>query len=201
MKKFSKKGVLLFAAAMALCAFVLPAAASAASWGVVGTHHTLTSPDVGFTSANGGGIVSQCTNSSFTTRVGSAQNLEIISGTFGGTCTATGVGIGTCISSATGTRFPWTGTATTTTNVQIDRVFIDVVFLQTPSSSCLAPGAALTITGTLTSGSWTGNGANQHEIIYTNAAGLVSHSAAFGNNQPVAARGTFRDAQQTLTVN
>ena len=41
MKKFSKKGVLLFAGAMAVCAFAMPSMASASSWGVVGSHHTL----------------------------------------------------------------------------------------------------------------------------------------------------------------
>ena len=49
MKKLSKKGVLLFAGAMAVCAFAMPAMASASSWGVVGTHHTLTSSNLGFT--------------------------------------------------------------------------------------------------------------------------------------------------------
>ena len=51
MKKFSKKGVLLFAGAMALCAFVMPSMASAASWGPIGRITRLTRPTSGFTSA------------------------------------------------------------------------------------------------------------------------------------------------------
>ena len=70
MKKFSKKGVLLFAGAMAVCAFVLPAVASAATWGPAPSHHVLDSPNFGFTSAGGAGaITSSCTSSSFTANV------------------------------------------------------------------------------------------------------------------------------------
>ena len=66
MKKFSKKGVLLFVAAMALCAFAMPSAASAASW-ARSVSTTLDSPNVGFTGTTPTGttITSQCTSSSF----------------------------------------------------------------------------------------------------------------------------------------
>jgi hypothetical protein len=197
MKKFSKKSVLLFAAAMALCAFAMPSMASASSWGVVGTHQTLDSPDVGFTSTTAlGTVVSQCTSSSFTTDVTSAQNLTITTGTFGGHCTALIAGAGTCVTSANGTRFPWIATAVTTNNVQIHGIHIDVRFAQSTLGTCPAAliGQNLTITGTLTNGRWTGNNAGQREIIFSNAEGLVSHSA-LGNGQQITARGTFGSTQ------
>ena len=200
MKKFSKKGVLLFAAAMALCAFAMPATASAASWGAVGLETTLDSPDVGFTSTTGavGRIISSCTSSSFTADVRSAAVLTITTGRFGGLCTANlpDAGGATCTTTAVGTRFPWTATVPTTNNVQIHGVFIDVRFEHTPApnpQNCPLVGADLTITGTLGSGRF----ANR-EIIYSNAEGLVSHSA-LGNGTPITARGTF-SSTQNLTV-
>jgi hypothetical protein len=84
----------------------------------------------------------------------------------------------------------------TTNNVQIHGVFIDVRFEHTPApnpQNCPLVGADLTITGTLGSGRF----ANR-EIIYSNAEGLVSHSA-LGNGTPITARGTF-SSTQNLTV-
>jgi hypothetical protein len=202
MKKFSKKGVLLFAAAMALCAFVMPAMASAASWGVIGSEHTLDSPNVGFTSTTAlGAVISSCTVSSFTANVSSAANLEVTAATFGGHCTATVGASGFCTTTATANNLPWTGTAVTTSDIRLDRVHIRVVFDQSAAGTCPAAlvGQGITITGTLGGGAWTGNGANQHEIILDNDEGLSSHSA-LGNGTQVTARGTFRDTAQTLTV-
>jgi hypothetical protein len=202
MKNRSRKGVLLFVAVVAVGAFALPSMASASSWAAIGTEHTLESLDFGFTSMTVvGSITAQCTRSSLTATVSSAQALEITTGTFGGSCTAFGPNIGTCLWSAVGTRFPWTATAVTTSNVQIHGVFIDVTFLQTPSNTCFfIQNANFTITGTVSNGFWTGNGGGQHSFFYANASGLVSHSG-LGNNVPVALRGTFRDTAATLTVN
>jgi hypothetical protein len=193
MKKFSKKAVLLFAGAMALCAFAMPSMAAASSWGIVGTHQTLDSPDVGYTSTTAvGTIVAQCTNSSLTTDVTSAQNLTITTGTFGGQCTALIAGSATCNMSLNATRFPWRATAVTTNNIQIHGVHIDQRFSQSALGTCPAAliGQNLTITGTLTGGRWTGNNAGQREIILSNAEGLVQHSA-LGNGQQLTFRGTF----------
>jgi hypothetical protein len=199
MKKFSKKGVLLFAAAMALCAFVMPSMASAASWGVIGTEHTLTSPDIGFIN-DGAGVTSMCTNASFTIDVSTAAALEITNGSFTG-CTASGASIGACTATSTGTNFPWTATAVTTSNIQIHGVNINVFF---EGAGCGAAGQTLRITGTLTRGEWNGNGTNQHEVLLTPGAtganGLVSHSI-LGAGQPLTLTGTIRDNQQQLTVN
>jgi hypothetical protein len=199
MKKFSKKGILLFAAAMALCAFAMPSMAGAASWTVVGTEHTLDTGNVGFegTSAVLGTITSQCTSSSFTTTVASSANLEITAATFGGQCTAHGPAIGTCVADAVAQKLPWTATAVTTSNIQIHGIHINVAFTQTtPTALCNAVGSVLTITGTVSGGAW--NNAARH-LTLDNEPGLTSHTAGFPPTA-VNARGTFRDTQQTLQV-
>jgi hypothetical protein len=204
MKKLSKKGVLLLAGVMALCAFVMPSMASAASWGVVGSEHTLDSPNLAFTNTTAiGALTSQCTRSSFTANVSSAQNLEITSASFGGLCTASGgAGVGDCTLTAVGTRFPWTATATTTANIQIHGVFIDLTFEDLPGqASTVCPNLrnqSLTLTGTLTGGRWTGNGAHR-ALDFSNAEGLVTHGA-LGNGLPITVRGFVTDTQNTLIV-
>lgn len=193
MKKFSRKGVLLFAGAMAICAFVLPSVASALSWGPTNSHHVLDSPNIGFTSTGAvGALTSQCTASSFTARVLSGADLSVSAGSFGGLCTASGAGIGDCTVTTASTGFNWRVTAVSTSNIQIHNIDIDLTFENTPvANSCAINGAKLTITGTLTGGQWTGNSAHPR-IDFDNDAGLVSHSA-LGNGVPVAARGFFTD--------
>ena len=63
---------------------------------------------------------------------------------------------------------------------------------------CNVAGVSTTITGTLGGGQWTGNGANQHEVIYNDDEGFAMHTS--GGTVPVTTRGTFRDTQQTLTL-
>jgi hypothetical protein len=203
MKKFSTKGALLFAAAMAVCAFAIPSMASAASWGVVGSSHTLDSPNIGYTATGAAGSInSSCSVSSLGTDVRSAGALTITSASFGG-CTSSGPIIGHCTTTWIATKLPWVATPTSTTNITIDGVHINLTFENIPGAgaSCTngANGTKLTFTGNLRSGLWSGNGANQHEITFSSAEGLVSHSA-LGNNSPVTLRGTFRDTQQTLTL-
>jgi hypothetical protein len=189
MKKFSKKGILLFAGAMALCAFMLPSVASAASWGTVGTEHTLTSTNLGFTSPANGGVTSQCSNSSFTADVRSAANLTITSGTFAN-CTSSGPGIGDCVTTSRGTNFPWFATGTSTTNVQLERVVVDVFF---EGPLCAAAGGSTQLTGTLNSGVWN---AAAHSVTFTNAEGLSSHPGPTA----VTVRGLLTDSAGTLTL-
>jgi hypothetical protein len=202
MKKLSKKGVLLFAAAMALCAFAMPTMAGAASWTVVGSAHTLDSPNVGFTSTTAAGtVVSQCTSSSFVTNVASSANLEITGATFGGDCTALvnqGAGNLTCTVDSGATRLPWTATALAGGAVQIHGVHIDVKFTQSSVGNCPAAliGQTFTITGTINSGS-TYNSAT-HVLTLNNAEGLSSHSIL--GTSVVTARGTFSDTAGTLTI-
>jgi hypothetical protein len=203
MKKFSKKGALLFAGVMAVCALALPAMSSAASWGEVGTEHTLHSPDIGFTYTSPilGGITSSCAESTFTVDVRSAAALTVTSASFR-RCTASGPGIGHCTATPVATPNPspdWALTGISTSNVQIHNVRLNVRFENPPTAaSCVnVNGASITVTGALNGGVWN---AAQHEIVITNAEGLVSHSAATGNNIPVTTRGTLRDTQQTLTL-
>jgi hypothetical protein len=91
-------------------------------------------------------------------------------------------------------------TGLTTSNVQIHNVRIDVQFENHPgSSACTTVNGVTSIwTGTLSGGRWTGNGANQHEVIFTNAEGLVSHGPT--GSVAVTLSGTFRDTAQTLTL-
>jgi hypothetical protein len=203
MKKFSKKGLLLFTGVMAVCAFALPAMSSAASWGVIGSEHTLHSPDVGFTSQNPvlGPITSSCAESTITVDVRSAAALNVTSVAFR-RCTAFGPGIGTCTATSVATPSPnpgWAVTGVSTSNVQIDNVNVDVRFENPPGQTdCTnVNGASIVITGNLTGGAWN---AAQHEVVYTNAEGLVSHSAVTGNNTNVTIRATFRDTAQSLTL-
>ncbi len=201
MKKFSKKGVLLFAAVMALCAFAMPSMASASSWGpLANPEHTLDG-NLGFISDTQG-IRSDCTRVQVTLDVVSTAVIEITGTTFS-SCTASGGSIGSCTVTSTGTNFPWTATARTTSDIQIHGVDIDVFFEQTPGGSgCLAPGVPLKITGTLSSAIWTGNVTHQIDLPSgaAGATGLVSHSI-LGNNVAITPTGTLRDTQQTLTVN
>jgi hypothetical protein len=202
MKKLSKKGALLFAAAMALCAFVLPSLASAASWTPIGgADQRLDSPDLGYTFTSNvfGQFVSSCTRSSLTGQVVSAQTMNITAAVFGGHCVGIfpqvgGGGGTTCTLTLASTNTPWQATATTTTNIQIHNIRIDLTYENTPGNpGCGTAGLAgrsLLITGTLTGGVWTGG--NDRRIIYSNAEGLVTHSAATGeSNLPITVRGTF----------
>jgi hypothetical protein len=201
MKKFSKKGVLLFAAAMALCAFALPSMASAASWTVVGSHHLLDSSNVGFTSTTAlGSLVSQCTASSFTTRVNSAADATITAATFGGDCTLSvnTTQICTVDSTADPASLPWTATAIASNNIQIHNIHIAVRVTQSSVGNCPAAlvGGLLTITGTINSGTSINNAT--HVLTLSNAEGLTSHSPLGAN--PVTARGTFSDTQNSLAI-
>lgn len=202
MKKLTKKSVMLFAATMAACAFALPSVASAASWGVVGSHHTLDSPNFGFTQTFGGsGMTSSCTSSSFTARVLNGGDLSIQSGSFGGLCTFGGSAVGDCTLTLQATGFPWRATAVTTSNIQIHGIDIDITFENPPAATggvCNVPGLKETLTGILISGRWTGNTIHPR-IDFADAEGLVMHSA-LGNGVPVTIRGSFTDTN-SLHVN
>ena len=198
MKKFSKKGVLLFAGAMAVCAFVMPSMASAASWGVVGTEHTLHSPNFGYTGTPAGPVISACTNSTLTVDVRSAAALTLTRADFRG-CTSSGAAIGTCTTTWTATPLnspDWTITGPTTSNVQIHSVDIDVTFENHPgSAACGAVGQRLTITGTLSGGFYNDT---THQLILSDEEGLVSHGPL--GTGALTIRGTFTDTAGTLTL-
>ena len=99
-----------------------------------------------------------------------------------------------------GTRFPWTATPVTTSNIQIHGILIVAQLHQSSLGTCplQVTGFGYGLTGTLSGGAWTGNGAGQHEIILDNETGLISDSGL--GSTPVTTRGTLRDTPQTLTV-
>jgi hypothetical protein len=205
MKKFSKKGVLLLAGAMAVCAFVTPSMASAASWGVIGTEHTLHSSNIAFTAdiTPVGAFASSCGESTFTVDVRNAATLTVTSASFRN-CTALGTGIGDCTVTPVATNLPWAATGVTTSNIQIHDVRIDVRFETRPgggAGSCTnVHNVDLPLTGTLSSGVWSSTG---HEISYNQATGLVLHRLFhpnLGNATPVTVSGTMRDTQQSLAL-
>jgi hypothetical protein len=194
MKKFSKKGMLLFVGAMAVCAFALPGVSSAASW-AGGPHGTLDSPGVGFTSPVAGGLDSGCSGtSSFTTRVDSAQVLTITTAFFRGCTTRTGAG-DDCTTTSQGTGFPWRATAVSTNNIQIHGIVVDVRFETLPNAAPCPNlnGASTLLTGTISNGVWD---VARREVVFTNAEGLNAHPG----NTSWTLRGTFRDTEQTLQV-
>jgi hypothetical protein len=173
---------------------------------VIGSEHTLDSGNYGFTATldSGNTVLSQCTSSSFTTQVTSATNLEITAANFGGDCTVLvgGVLSSVCTVDSIANALPWTATAINSSDVQIRGVNYSWTMTQsTPGpGNCPAQvvGQVWTFTGT-TTGTW--NNAARH-LTLSNAEGLVLHSPfpLWSNGTPVTTRATFRDTQQTLTI-
>jgi hypothetical protein len=202
MKKLSKMGVVLFGGAMAVCAIAMPSMTSAASWGPVGTEHTLDAPNFGFsTTVPGlGAVTSSCSRSTLTGVPGIRSIMTLTAASFTG-CTATGPNIGSCTAVTTATLGSDPRVmALTTSDIQINSVVLDMTFQNHAGSrACLTVvGVSTTVTGALGGGQWSGNGANQHEVIYNDDEGFVMHTPV--GTVPVTTRGTFRDTQQTLTL-
>jgi hypothetical protein len=200
MKKFSGKSTLLFGAVMALCAFVMPSMASAASWGVIGSAHTIDSANLGFTApaVPGVGLVSSsCAETQFSSNVASAANLPITAVTFKN-CTGSGPNIGHCTATPDATKLPWTATGTTLTNVQIHNIHITVKFETLPGATppaCGLNGQSVTLTGTLTGGAWT---SGVHSVDFSSSPGLEVVGPT--GTALATVSGTVRDTQQTLTL-
>jgi hypothetical protein len=198
-KKLSKKSVMLFVGVMAVAAFAMPAMASAANWGIVGSAHTLTSTNLSFNvAAIGAG--SSCADSQFNADVRSAAVLTVTSATFT-SCTGTG-GAVHCAATVRGTNFHWSGTGLTTTDIRINGVNVDVLFEQKPGdpTACGQFAGNVSLTGTLGTGAagatvWD---AAAHQVTITGAEGLTAHGS-FGS-LPATVTGTIRDSAQTLTL-
>ena len=197
MRTLLLKNVLLVAGVITLSAFAVPSVVAAASWGPVGTAHTLTSPDLTFDIP--GPIFlflnTSCAQSTFTAEVRSSAVLAITGATFRG-CTATGSPYGNCTATLTATNLPWTVTGITATNIQIHNIRIDERYETRPDGTgdCTLIGTSNTLTGTLTGGSWTGS---QHEVNYSYGGGMMSDMTFFGGPSVFA---TLRDASQSLTL-
>ena len=186
-----------FGAVVAVCAFALPSMASAASWGVVGSTHSLASSNLGLTAHSAlGQLTSSCAMSTFHSNVGSASAL-VVTAVALSNCTSGGAA-GDCTVTSTGTRFPWTVTGTTLTNIQIHGVHLDLRFETKPGSlpgSCIFHNIDVTLTGTLTGGVWD---AAAHQVTFSAAPGLALHSVL--GTSIVTVSGTIRDTAQTLTL-
>lgn len=192
MTKLSKKSVLLFAAAMAVCAFT-PSTVSAASWAVIGSEHTLDSANFGLST---GFILSSCGESTLTASVDNAQVMTITAASFR-RCIATGGSFG-CTTTQVATGLPWRATAISTANIQIHGIRMDLLFELIPGTgTCAITGAKMILTGTLTGATYD-NGFRK--LSFESSSGLVSHSA-LGNNTPAPVTGSFDDTQVSLAVN
>ncbi|HEX5922890.1 MAG TPA: hypothetical protein VFY45_03600 [Baekduia sp.] len=200
MKSLSQRSVLLFGVVLAVCAFVVPSFASAASWSVVGTTHQLFSPNLSFTAGlppvNYGW---SCAASEFHVEVFSASRIEITGAQFQG-CTGFGSNLTLgCTVTLRATGLPWTATAVATDNVQIHSIHVDVTFESKPDlSTCNVPADnQFTLTGTLTGGSWN---PTSREITLETESGLFFHPNAGGSSLPLTLYGTLRDTTGTLQV-
>jgi hypothetical protein len=190
MKKLSHKYALLLAVVTALGAFTIPAVASAASWGVVGTNHTLTSQNLAFNiPAVGAGWT--CTQFTLGSNVQSASVLTVTSAAFTG-CAGTGSATG-CVNTVVATGLPWRATGTATTNVTIHNINADLTF---EGASCSDNGLKINLTGTLSGGVWD---ATAHPLTYSAATGLTAHFIGVGSFA-AGLTGSVRDDQQTLTL-
>ncbi len=170
--------------------------ARASSWGAVGTEHTLDSANFGFLS-DVQGSTSSCASSRFTLDVASTTVIEITSATFTG-CTWVGSPFGSCTMTSTGTNFPWTATAVTTSNIQIHGVSINMLAEHHPSSgTCNLANMTVRITGTLSAARWTGN-TTPRTIVITGSTGLVAHGLFVA--PAITPVGAFIDTQNTLVV-
>ncbi|HEX5926570.1 MAG TPA: hypothetical protein VFY45_22260 [Baekduia sp.] len=198
MRTLLTKSVLLLAGVMTVSSFTVPSMASAASWGPLGTEHTLISPDfsVDLPGPLEWYLNTSCAQTAFTVQVRSSAALAITGATFKG-CTSTGFPYGNCTATLTATNLPWTVTGVTTANIQIHNIRIDQRYAARPdgTGNCTLVGTTSnTVTGTLTGGSWT---SSQHEVKYYYGSGLASNLAFFGSATVFA---TFRDTSQSLTL-
>ncbi|HEX5924551.1 MAG TPA: hypothetical protein VFY45_12010 [Baekduia sp.] len=199
MKKLSQKSVLLFGVVLAVCAFVGPSMASAASWSGLGTHQ-LFSPNLSFITGAPNFIGWSCAQSTFDTVVTNGADAAVIGSRFSN-CRGLPGAAGSCTLTPTGSRFPWTATATATAtdNIQIHNMHVNLAFEALPgtaASECLTFGLQITLTGTLTGGSWN---PTSKEIAFTNAHGLAGHANS-GGVLGLALTGTIRDIANTLNV-
>jgi hypothetical protein len=187
LKMVSKKSVLLLGAVLALCAFVLPSVASAASWAPVGTTDgRIDSGNLGFSlPINGSG--SFCTASSFNVTVDTAAVATITSASFANCHGDLGGGVG-CTTTATGTNFPWRVTVPDTTDIIIHGVDIDVYFETTPNTlnECPQTGANIRLTGTVTASFTPGAAGNRTFDFGSTLPGFTAHIPGVGTVGAVA---------------
>jgi len=190
MIKLSKKSFLLFVSALAVAAFAMPSLSSASTFDPVGTNHTLTSTNLGFSVPTlAGGAV--CASSTFEVTVASATDARVTAATFAD-CTGNG-SLANTTATVTVTGLPWTVTPVG------DSFVIDAIHLVNHFETAAGvPGPLVTLTGNLNGPTWTNS---THEGVYSSTGGLSAHIGGLGGSVfPAVVSGTIRDDQQTLTV-
>jgi hypothetical protein len=198
MKVFSQRSVLLFGTALAVCALAVPSMVSAASWSPVGTTHRVVLFNYGFTQTVPTQVGWSCLVVIQDQDVVSQTIMKVTSASYHG-CSGTFAAAG-CTVTATGTRFPWTMTAASTTNIAMDGVHVAVAFVNQPAGiACAVNGFTSTVTGNVTGGVWdpSATGANRR-VTFNNASGLTSHSL-LGSSAGVMT-GQMSDTTATLNL-
>jgi hypothetical protein len=189
LKMISKKSMLLLGAVLALCAFVLPSVASAASWSPVGTTDgRLDSSSFGFSiPVTGSGTF--CTSSTFSVSVDSATVATVTGVSIANCHGDVGSSVG-CTMTTTPTNLPWRATAVNTTNIQVHGLDMDVSFEQTPGTlgECANQGLQIRLTGTATA-SFTPGAAGSRIADFGGATGLIAHIPGVGSF-PAVGRGS-----------
>ncbi len=206
MKTLSQKSrLLLLGVPLAVCAFVVPTTASAATWQTGGSvTHRLSSPNFTFntlvpTTDPDTTLGGSCGITEFDADVASASTIEITGVSFDG-CRGTGIG-SDCTLTATATQLPWTMTAPTTTTIQIHGIRFDLTFETGPGFGCtlVADGLKMTLTGTLTGGSWDPSSVGaDRRVTFRNADGLTAHSGL--GLQPATVNADLRDTTGTWNL-
>ena len=181
-----KKSMLLLGVVMALCAFVLPSVASAASWFPLGTTDgRIDSANFGF-SIPALGFGSSCTSSTFSTTAHSAAVATITAASFNNCHGDVGSSVG-CTWTTSITTTPWRATAIDTTRIEIHNFAVDYYLETTPGTlgECVNTGLNFRLTGTLTL-SYTPAG---RVFDFLGASGLVADIPGIGT-LPLVLRGS-----------
>jgi hypothetical protein len=199
MKTLSQRGVVLFGAVLVVSAFV-SSPASAASWSPLNSTHHLTATNLSVTAHTSplNGILGwRCTSSTLEVHVASATTLTINDARFSN-CMGTEAA-SPCTATVKATGLPWAATATSTTNIQIHNIQIDVHYEDTPGAGTICPawGAKASLTGTLSGGSW--NPAN-NTINLDDELGLTLHYLASSQSSATTVDGVFNDTDGTLRM-
>jgi len=172
MIKTMKKSLVLAAAVAALSAVAVPSMASAATWSPLNTYHALSSPSsltfnvpggigpysAGFTCSSGPAFPALV-------RTPASSLLEMVSMSTV-SCSGTGVVLSGCNVALTTIPLPvWTVDGTSTTNVKINSVNIELAF----SGSCGVGTSTAKVAGTLAGGVWSNL---NRSLAFTNGTGL-----------------------------
>ena len=189
LKMVSKKVMLLLGVVMAVCTFVAPSMASAASWSPVGTTDgRIDTSQLGF-SVPALSTGSSCESTSISVVVDSAAVATVTGASFANCHGNVGGAVG-CTLTATGTNYPWRVTALTTSSIQIHGIDIDISYETTPGTlnECLNTGLNIRLTGT-TAASFTPGAAGSRIVDFGGATGMVAHVPGLGTF-PLATRGS-----------